>query len=130
MEVKRFPKICLQKHVTMMKYLDKDPRFNWALQVKRFFFEPIRREDLWDDLFSASLIAAKQEIVTACKEHLLRVDELKKEKTTSLMLYYADIGLSPGCQNYLVIIDIIFKKYCQFIKPLHKYAYSIHTILN
>ena len=102
MNEKRFPKISLLKQVSMIKYSENNPKFNWALQVKRIFFEPIEREDLWDNLSSASLIAAKQELLNAYKDHLLRLDKLKKEKTTSLMLY-GGIRLKSGCQNYLTL---------------------------
>ena len=55
---------------------------------------------MWDDLSLASFIASKQELMKEYRDHLLRVDELKKEKTSSLLLY-ADIRLSPGCQKLL-----------------------------
>ena len=82
----------------MMEQSNMERKFNWALQIKRIFFNPFGRGDLKDDLS----LASKQELIKEYKDHLLRVDKLKKEKTTSLLLS-SGIRLSPGCQNFLKI---------------------------
>ena len=96
----RYPKICFLKQLTLANKDCKIIKYNWVLQIKKTFFEPIGEAGMWDNLNSVSLLNKKQYLCKAYADYLYEIDRLNCTKSTTLMIY-PDIKLQEGAQKYL-----------------------------
>nr|XP_046485669.1 uncharacterized protein LOC124220588 isoform X2 [Neodiprion pinetum] len=89
MEDDRYPKICFlrQLHLSQYKSAQDNVNYNWVVLVKKMFFEPIDRLDLWNETTPGEITLQEPELLEKYKEYLSDMDGKKVAQSSSLIMY-------------------------------------------
>ena len=98
----RYPKICLLKQISLIEHDGKYSKYNWALQVKRLFFEPIGKASMWDHINYSQLLSQKKNLCDAYEKFCYELD-VERYKSSNSLTIYPEIKLQSGEQQYLAL---------------------------
>ena len=97
----RYPKICFLRQLSLNSSSKILSKYSWVKQIRENFFDLIS-ENFNSNSLASGLLNRKNELINTYKIYLHNTDLVKREKSTSLILY-TDLKLQENCQKYFNI---------------------------